>query len=316
MERFVWNNAPKQELMESFMGFLPRNTSYSHYCEGGNVKACLAAVQMDCRLGNVNDNLGKAEKLIASVKKSILRGATLVCLPELFSTGYKLEENLVRIAESIPGRTTSRLSEIARNYGIYIVGGLPEKSSTSDTIYNATVIISPEGELLGKYRKIQLAGELDRRAFAPGRKMSFFDTPFGRVGVLICYDQVFPELTRCLALANCDIIAHSSAWYMQKGEERWIAGGKQYTSFLIARAMENTVFWVSADRIGVEDELKYVGHSCIVAPWGKTLSILEDEEGVAIARIDTEDLYKWREKFAPYLKERRPNLYRRFYADV
>jgi len=80
--------------------------------------------------------------------------------------------------------------------------------------------------------------------------------------------------------------------------------------------MENTVFWVSANRVGVEDGLMFVGRSCIAAPWGKTLSILGDEEGVAIARIDTEELSVWREKFARYLKDRRPDLYRRFTPDL
>jgi len=287
-----------------------------NYSEGGTVKVCLAAVQMDCKLGKVNDNLGKAMKLIDSVKSSILRGATLFCLPELFSTGYKLEEDFVRIAEDIPGRTSSRLSDIARNYGVYVVGGIAEKSDEPDIVYNTTVIISPKGELLGKYRKIHLAGELERKVFTSGRDMSFFDTPFGRVGVVICYDQVFPELARCLALANCDIIAHSSAWYTTEKEKSWIDPGKYYTSFLTARAMENAVFWISANRVGVEDELMFVGRSCIVAPWGKTLSILGDEEGVAIARIDTEELRVWREKFARYLKDRRPDLYRRFTADI
>ena len=280
------------------------------------MKACLAAVQMDCELGKVNDNLDKAEKLIDSAKNSILRGATLLCLPELFSTGYKLEENFVRVSEDIPGKTSSRLSDIARNYEIYIVGGVAEKSDDPGIVYNTTVIISPEGELLGKYRKIHLAGELERTVFTSGRNMSFFDTPFGRVGVLICYDQAFPELARCLVLAKCDIIAHSSAWYTTEQEKRWIDPGKYYTSFLTARAMENTVFWVSANRVGVEDELMFVGRSCIVAPWGKTLSILEDEEGVAIAKIDTEELSVWRAKFARYLKDRRPDLYRSFTADI
>lgn len=280
------------------------------------MKACLAAVQMDCRLGKVNDNLDKAEKLISSVKESILQGATLFCLPELFPTGYNLGEDLVRVAESIPGRTSSRLSDIARSFGIYIVGGLAEKSDESHVTYNTSVIISPQGALLGKYRKIQLAGEPDRKAFTPGQELSYFDTQFGRIGALICYDEVFPELTRCLALLNCSVIAHSSAWYTTQAEEKWIAGGKQYTSFMIARAMENTVFWVSANRIGVEDEFRYVGHSCVVAPWGETLSILKDEEGVAVAKIDTEDLCLWREKFAPFLKERRPDLYKRFTADI
>jgi predicted amidohydrolase len=271
---------------------------------------------MDCQLGEVNNNLDRVEKLISSVKGSILQRATLFCLPELFPTGYNLGENLVRLAESIPGRTSSRLSDIARNFGIYIVGGLAEKSDELRTTYNTSVIISPDGALLGKYRKIQLAGEPDRKAFAQGQELSHFDTQFGRVGVLICYDEVFPELTRCLALVNCSIIAHCSAWYTTQPQEKWIAGGKQYTSFMIARAMENTVFWVSANRTGVEDEFTYVGHSCVVAPWGETLSILKDEEGVAIAKIDTDDLSLWREKFAPYLKERRPDLYRRFAPDI
>jgi len=280
------------------------------------LKVCLAAVQMDCELGKVKENLDKAEELIDSAKNLMVRGATLLCLPELFSTGYKLGKNFARIAEDIPGRTSSRLSEIARNHGIYIVGGIAEKGGKTDIIYNTTVIISPEGELLGKYRKIHLAGELERKAFTPGRNMSFFDTPFGRVGVLICYDQVFPELARCLTLANSDIIAHSSAWYTTEKEKRWIDAGNYYTSFLTARAMENTVFWVSANRVGVEDGLMFVGRSCIAAPWGKTLSILGDEEGVAIATIDTEELSVWRKKFARYLKDRRPNLYRRFTPDI
>lgn len=237
----------------------------------------------------------------------MLDGRTIICLPELFTTGYNLSrEDFMKISEPVPGPTCDRLSMIAQELGAYIYGGLAERCDETSAIFDSSILISPDGKLLAKYRKIHLAGKHEKEIFSPGDRPISVSTKAGRLGLMICYDVVFPELSRSLALLGSEIILHCSAWYSIPREMDWDA--RQYEILVNARAMENTVFIVSSNRVGVEGDFSFVGHSCIAAPWGELLGQKKEGEGCISTTIDLGLIKKCR-AIHPCLEERRPEAY-------
>jgi predicted amidohydrolase len=273
------------------------------------LEACLVAVQTKAKAGRVPWNLTHTENLIESVRANFIEDRTVICLPELFATGYDLSPSaFAKLAETIPGPTVDTLSNWAQKFRAYICGGLPEKEEgKSGDVYDSTILVSPEGKLLGRYRKIHLAGDHERGIFKPGRGLPVIQTALGRMGLLICYDQVFPEPTRRMAFQGTDIILHSSAWSTFPHKMDW--GSKEYDIFSITRAMENAVFFVSSNRTGTEGKFKFVGRTRIIAPWGKVLASREREEGCALARVNL-DLLQQSRSVHPCLEEERRAVYR------
>lgn len=268
-----------------------------------NMYACLVAVQMRCRPGDVKWNLARADGLIGRSSGAFLEGRTIICLPELFSTGYNLKRDVfVKLAEFIPGETVDELGGWASEYGAYIHAGIAEKSRRAGVVYDSSVLISPQGRLLASYRKIHLADDFEKGLFAPGRKTSVVSTKLGGLGLMICYDQVFPELARRLAMSGAQIILHSSAWSNIPRRMDW--GAREYRVFSNARAMENTVFLISSNRVGVEGEFRFVGQTRVIAPWGEVLAERRHGEGCVLAKVDLETLRECR-SVHPCLEEYR-----------
>ncbi len=230
-------------------------------------------------------------------------GRTVICLPELFASGYSLgRKGFQKIAEPIPGPTVGRLSSWAQRYGAYVCGGVPEAGEEAGTVYDSSVLVSPQGKLLRKYRKIHLAGTYEKGIFKPGADVVVVPTKMGGLGLAICYDQVFPELTRRLALAGAEIVLHSSAWSDFPRKMDW--GAREYGVLSTARAMESTVFFVSSNRTGVEGEFRFVGQTRVVAPWGEVLASRNRAEGCAVAKVNLKTLKQCR-KVHPCLVEAR-----------
>lgn len=240
---------------------------------------------------------------IASVLADI--EADLVVFPELATSGYLFtsSEELTELAEPIPGPTTELLQRIARERGVFITVGLPERDG--DRFYNSAVLVGPSGTI-AHYRKAHLFFE-EKLYFQPG------ETPFPlgdvkgvRVGLLICYDHMFPEAARTLALRGAQVIVHPSNLVMP--------GRGQLTTRV--RALENRVFWVLANRWGVEErgskKLGYTGKSQIVAPDGSVLAEAPAEgDALKVVEIDPSQaldkhLTPWNDLF----EDRRPDLYR------
>jgi predicted amidohydrolase len=271
------------------------------------LEVCLIAVQMECRTGEVDANILRAASLLRQRRDLMLDGRTIICLPELFTTGYSLSrEDFMRISEPVPGPTCDKLSILAQELGAYIYGGLAERCEETSSIYDSSILISPSGKLLAKYRKIHLAGKHEKEVFSPGDWPVAVSTEVGNLGLMICYDAVFPELSRSLALLGSEIILHCSAWYSIPREMDW--GARHYEILVNARAIENTVFVVSSNRTGVEGEFSFVGHSCIAAPWGDILAQKNEGEGCVSITIDL-DLIKKCRTIHPCLYERRPEAY-------
>lgn len=240
--------------------------------------------------------------MIQQDASKFIDGRTVICLPELFVSGYSLGRNgFQEVAESIPGPTVDMLSDWAQRYGAYICGGIPE-AGEAGTLYDSSVLVSPQGKLLGKYRKMYLAGAYEKGIFKPGVETKVVSTKMGGLGLAICYDQIFPELTRELALEGAEIVLHSSAWSDLPRKMDW--GARDYGVFSTARAMENTVFFVSSNRTGVEGEFRFVGQTRVVAPWGEVLASRNRAEGCVVAQVDLETLQHCR-KVHPCLAESR-----------
>ena len=263
----------------------------------------VAVAQTQPRLGENDRNL---EAAIARLEEAVAAGAELLVLPECAIPGYMFDslEEAMPFAEEIPGPTTEALGAACRRLGAHVVCGLLERDG--DVLYNAAVLVGPDG-LIGSYRKTHLPFLGVDRFTTPGDELSVFDTPLGRIGLEICYDLRFPEVTRTLALRGADLVAHPTNFPM--------AAKVQTEVITRARAAENRIYLLTANRVGKERRGEFCGWSQIVDPFGKRLvEADETEEKLLVAEIDLE---KARDKdyvipgeYELYLfGDRRPDLY-------
>jgi len=261
----------------------------------------LAAIQICPEVGNVDANLEKASRLISDASRA---GAEFVCLPELFSTGA-VGDRIHELAEPIPGRTTGKLADIAQENRVYVVAGMAEKDVNTAKLHNASVLISPDGKLLKKYRKVFLyLGEKEK--YTPGEEFCVCDVSFGRIALTICYDYVFPEYIRHLVLQGAQLLVHSTAWLTTDDCERWHYNRGAYRAMGMSRALENGVYFISANNCGnydLDGHLRAIGQSAIISPWGEILDEVVEGEGIAIAEVDFEVPIEWRKNIAPYLAD-------------
>ena len=268
------------------------------------MKVRLAAIQICCEVGDVSANLRKVERLIASAGQS---GAAFVCLPELFTTGVVFGE-MEQLAEPIPGPTTRQLGKIAQSNAVYLVAGMAEQDEQTGRLYNANVLVAPNGEVAGKYRKIFLYLD-EQKAFTSGSEPCVYNLPFGRIGMTICYDFVFPEYIRHLVLQeDITLLTHSTAWLTTDECERWSYNNGAYRAMGMTRALENGIYFISANHWGNYDTdgtLRGIGQSSIISPWGQILDEVVEGEGIAIADVDFKKPEAWRANVAPYLSDYR-----------
>ncbi|MFY0545652.1 carbon-nitrogen hydrolase family protein [Brevibacillus sp. H7] len=250
----------------------------------------VSAIQMNCILGNKQKNLHKAKMLIDEAAR---KGAKLIVLPELFNTGYRVEENDVELAEWIPGETTDWMTKICKDKQVYLIGCILEKSITNGIVYDTAVVVGPKG-LIGSYRKIHL-WDTENTRFAKGEEYPVFDLGFVRLGVQICYEVGFPEGSRILSLKGADLVVYPSAF----GKARLYAWDLATRS----RALENGVYVIAANRTGTEKgETTFGGTSRIVDPQGKVLAEALEENEVITAEIRL-DLVAKQRRTIPYLRD-------------
>ena len=248
-------------------------------------------------------NLAEAERW---VKQAAAQGARAVALPEVFIwRGVKREER--DAAESIPGPTSERLASLARELGIYLLGGsILESIARSAKAYNTSLLFGPQGDLLASYRKIHLfdvdltdgvsTRESDTREY--GDSAVVVETELCPMGLTVCYDVRFPELYRELGKRGSQVIFVPSAFTAHTGKAHW-------EPLLRARAIENQVYVIAPDQFGRSPKsFDTHGHSMIVDPWGRILAELPDGPGIVIAEIDLDFLTKVRNEL-PALSHRR-----------
>jgi predicted amidohydrolase len=265
----------------------------------GKIKIALA--QMSCKREDKAENLVKIEKFVDKAKR---RAADLVIFPELSLTGYVVRDQIYDLAETIPGPTTKTVGDIAKKRKVYIVFGMPELSEkTQATIYNTAVLVGPEG-FVGKYRKMYLPTHSvfeEKRYFRPGHQTVAFDTKLGKIGLIICYDIFFPEVSRLTRLKGAQLIVCISA---SPAIRRAF-----FETLTVARAIENTTFLAYVNLVGIEDGLQFWGGSRVVGPNGKILVQAKyDDEELVTCDIDYADIRSV-ETFVPTLRDLRPELF-------
>ncbi|MGH7488865.1 MAG: nitrilase-related carbon-nitrogen hydrolase, partial [bacterium] len=193
-------------------------------------------------------------------------GAQLIVLPELGNSGYMFNSRseVADLAEDVPSGPTVRLWEsVARERDVYICGGLCERDG--ERYYNTAVLVGPHGPV-GRYRKIHLWDE-EKLFFEPGNLgLNVFNLPFGRVGIMICYDGWHPEVARILKMRGADVICDPTCWVLVPGV---VTPENPLSAYVhMATAHVNSVYLICADRCGVERECTFLGRSCVAGPSG------------------------------------------------
>ncbi len=215
--------------------------------------------------------------LLAMTEEAARAGARLIVHPEMATTSYcwASRTEVAPYVEPIPGPTTERFGELARRYDCYIVAGLAEVVPATGIFYNSAALIGPGG-VVGVYRKTHPYIAEPKWAKDGDLGLPVFETPLGRIGIAICMDAIFPETTRIPALRGADVICFPTNWL----------GGKCPSATWIARAFENGVYFVAANRYGLERGIQFSGGSCIVDPDGEVLASRDTGDGIVYANVE------------------------------
>jgi len=261
----------------------------------------IALVQYQSVLGDLQKN---ADRAVEMVREAAAKGAKIVCFPEMFNTGYNFQligDGFHNCGETIDGHTITRLQKVAKECACYVIAPINLEKKVKGVFYNAAVVIDDEGVVLGDYSKHHLWAA-ERYYFHAGEDIPVFDTKYGKIGVMICYDAGFPETARVLTLKGAELIFMPSAWRIQDWD-MWNLNIPQ-------RALENTLYVAGVNRFGHEDDLYMFGNSK-VADWrGRIIAeSKEEKEEIVYAEIDLDQLTKARLDIH-YLKDRRPDSYK------
>ncbi|MFZ4541770.1 MAG: carbon-nitrogen hydrolase [Rickettsiales bacterium] len=278
----------------------------------------IGIIQMAMQAGP-DANVKRAEGLLREAKA---KGVQVACLPELFRSYYFCQSenhDYFDLAEPIPGPTSTRMQALAKELGMVIVASLFERRCAG-MYHNTTVVFDADGTDLGMYRKMHIPDDpryYEKFYFTPG-DLGFknFDTKFGRIGVLICWDQWFPEAARLTAMQGASVIFYPTAigWHpaekAEYGDEQW----NKWQTVQRGHAVANNVFVASPNRVGLEPEtdngaLEFFGHSFICDTSGRYIQHADEKfEGVLTAVVDPKKVEKQRQ-YWPYFRDRRIDAY-------
>lgn len=261
----------------------------------------IAAIQMNCVLGDTAANLEQAALLLEEVANR----ADIACLPELFNVGYNLQalnDSLFDVAEVVPdGKTTQWLMETARRLKIGIAAGLVEAvPGIVGLLYDTVVLVNGQGELVGRYRKSHLY-PAEHRYFRPGDELPVFNVDGLRVGVATCFEAAFPPIFSTLAMQGAQVILNPSA----------VPVGYAYLQDLRtqARAQDNQLFVVAVNHVGEEGDIAYCGRSQVTNPRGEVIAMAPvGTQGSIVAELDL-TLIRDQRLQEPIFRGYRPDLY-------
>jgi len=273
----------------------------------------VAVVQMRCS-ADVDANLDKAVDRIGAAARG---GADIVCLQELFRSLYFCQREdaaLFDLAETIPGPTTEALAEAARRHRVSVVGSLFERRAPG-LFHNTAVVFDAQGEIRGVYRKMHIPDDplyYEKFYFTPG-DLGFqsFALPQANVGVLVCWDQWFPEGARLTALAGAEVLFYPTAigWHPAEKDAFGAAQHDAWELMQRSHAVANGVFVAVPNRVGLEEGLEFWGGSFIADPFGRILAkASHDREEVVFARCDLRLIDETRRNW-PFLRDRRTDAY-------
>jgi N-carbamoylputrescine amidase len=286
-------------------------------------KIKIGTVQLSCG-NNATENLNRH---IEAIRKAAEMGSQIVCLQELFMTLYFCdteEHHKFNLAEAIPGPTTAILAELAKELNIVIIASLFEKRAAG-LYHNTTAVSDADGSYLGKYRKMHIPddpGYYEKFYFTPGdaaqnsqdteHGYKVFETKFAKIGVLICWDQWYPEAARITSLMGAEVLFYPTAIGWDTTEPNPVISQEQsdaWQTIQRSHAIANGVHVVSVNRVGKEAEQQFWGGSFVSNPFGRLLYLASDqEEEVATTEIDLDDTEYYRSTW-PYLRDRRIDSY-------
>ena len=259
------------------------------------MKLTVSLAQMSFQFGEVEANFARASEWIAEAAG---RGSDLILLPELWASGYDLE-NWSKYASPLGEGLFSRLSDLANLHKIAIGSSLLEASGNK--AYNTFVLYGTSGETMGVYRKIHRFRLLNEEKWlGAGNELVLAETPWGQVGLAICYDLRFPEMFRPYAAAGSRLVLIVAEW-----PERRVV---HWSKLLQARAIENQMFAAGVNKVGESQGVKLGGCSAVIDPWGVPLAEGDDAEDLCTTEIDLREADKAR-RYIPVFQDRRPDVY-------
>jgi N-carbamoylputrescine amidase len=272
-------------------------------------------IQMSCTA----DVAANKQKAVEKIKEAAKGGANIICLQELYTSLYFCDveayENF-KLAEPIPGKTTDELSVLAKSLGVVIIASLFEKRAEG-LYHNTTAVLDADGTYLGKYRKMHIPDDpayYEKFYFTPGDLgYKVFKTKFATIGVLICWDQWYPEAARITSLMGAEMLFYPTAigWATAQDEATNTEQYNAWQTIQRSHAVANGVPVISVNRVGLEQNglMKFWGGSFVSNPFGSLLyKASHDQEEVAVIDIDTEKSDSYRTHW-PFLRDRRIDSY-------
>ena len=274
-------------------------------------------IQMSCSK-EPSENLAKAE---SRIREAAGRGAQIICVQELFRSQYFCREEkaeLFDLAETIPGPTTGSFTQLAKELGVVIVGSLFERRAAG-VYHNTAVVIDADGAILGLYRKMHIPEDplyFEKYYFTPG-DLGFrcFDTKYGRIAALVCWDQWYPEAARVAALGGAQALFYPTAigWHPKEKAEFGAAQHDAWRTIQRSHAIANGLFVAAVNRVGYEgpagDGLEFWGGSFVSDPFGRILAeASHGNEEILIVECDTRLIEETRRNW-PFLRDRRIDAY-------
>lgn len=269
-------------------------------------KIKIAAIQMS----TVEDKMENVRTVKTYLEKIKDENPDFVILPEMFCCPYQTE-NFPIYAEKEGGPVWQQLSGYAKQYGIYLIGGsMPEKDAEGN-VYNTSYIFDREGKQIGKHRKVHLfdidvkGGQTFKESdtLIAGDSDTVFDTEFGKIGVMLCFDIRFPELSRMMVNDGAKVIFVPAAFNMTTGPAHWELSFR-------TRALDNQIYMVGcAPARDVSAGYISWGHSIVTDPWGRVIDMLDEKKGILLAELDMDYEEQVREEL-PLLKSRRKDMYK------
>lgn len=276
-------------------------------------KVKIGTVQMSC----VADKATNLQKAIEQVRVAAAKGAQIVCLQELFTSLYFCDvedHDNFALAEAIPGPSTDALSAVAQELNVVIIASLFERRAQG-LYHNTTAVLDADGTYLGKYRKMHIPddpGYYEKFYFTPGDLgYKVFKTKYATIGVLICWDQWYPEASRITALMGAELMFYPTAigWAHRQNDETNVEQYNAWQTIQRSHAVANGVPVVSVNRVGDEGDMKFWGGSFIANPFGTLLyKASHDEEETVVTEVDLANAEYYRTHW-PFLRDRRIDSY-------
>jgi omega-amidase len=260
----------------------------------------VSLIQMDIAIGEPEINRARALEMMERAANAE-RKPDVIVLPEMWNTGYALER-IGELADSLGEPTKGLISEFARKHRVNVIAGsvadaLEGNRGVANTIY----VFDREGRLVSDYSKLHLFRLMEEEKYlAAGERTGEFELDGARTGMMICYDIRFPELSRKLALGGAKVLFVPAEWPNPRLHH--------WRTLLMARAIENQMYVVACNRVGVSRGTEFFGHSMVISPWGEVLAEGGEDEAIVTADLDLAEVDRVR-KTIPVFEDRRPELY-------